>query len=398
MKNIKKVLLCHPQTQHSHKVAMALFNSDMLLKFVNPLVLSKKESFLPAIVERKVKNRIIDVPKEYLESNWFLEFRRIFEQKILKRKGEEQYFRVNERFQNSVSQTLIKRADIVIGFDSSSWLLAKRVKDEGKIFILDRTIAHHTSSKPIYKEGREMYPSWENEFRLPISDRYIDLENRELQLADVITVGGSFAKKTLVEQGVEESKIYINSYGIDMNALYPMERQLKSPIRFLFFGTIGARKGIAALLKAWELLDTTNAELLLAGYGQLPAHIKLPKNIKVLGEIHPSKRNELFNSVHVLVFPSLFEGFGQVLSEGAATGLPLITTYNTGGVELIKDGTNGFLIKANDYGALAEKIQFFINNPEKIEIMGNARLSEVRKSFSLQAYEERWLNLIKSFD
>ena len=58
----------------------------------------------------------------------------------------------------------------------------------------------------------------------------------------------------------------------------------------------------------------------------------------------------------VFVFPSLFEGFGLVLLEAMAMGLPIITTTHTAGPDLIEEGREGFIVPIRDANAIAEKL------------------------------------------
>jgi alpha-maltose-1-phosphate synthase len=58
----------------------------------------------------------------------------------------------------------------------------------------------------------------------------------------------------------------------------------------------------------------------------------------------------------VLVFPSLFEGFGLVIGEALSQGLPVITTANTGGPDILRDGQDGFIVPIRDSEAIAQRL------------------------------------------
>jgi glycosyltransferase involved in cell wall biosynthesis len=76
-----------------------------------------------------------------------------------------------------------------------------------------------------------------------------------------------------------------------------------------------------------------------------------------------------------------FEGFGLVFLEASAMGLPLISTSPSGVDEIIKDGYNGFKIKAEDHEAVTDKIIQLIEDPELLKTMGENAL-EHSKTFS----------------
>lgn len=54
-----------------------------------------------------------------------------------------------------------------------------------------------------------------------------------------------------------------------------------------------------------------------------------------------------------------------VITQALATGLPVITTYHSGLPDQVKNDVNGWLVNEGDYQALAEKIIYFIDHPEK---------------------------------
>jgi glycosyltransferase involved in cell wall biosynthesis len=74
----------------------------------------------------------------------------------------------------------------------------------------------------------------------------------------------------------------------------------------------------------------------------------------------------------VFVFPSLFEGFGLVITEAMSQGTPVITTERTAGLDFIDNDDNGWLVKAGDTTALRFAIENLLANPEKIKKAGLA--------------------------
>jgi glycosyltransferase involved in cell wall biosynthesis len=90
----------------------------------------------------------------------------------------------------------------------------------------------------------------------------------------------------------------------------------------------------------------------------------------------------------VLVLPSLLDGFGMVVSEALAHGLPVITTRNTGAADLIEPGINGWVIDAGNVEALAERLEHCIARPAELEAMREAaELSAARRPWSVYRSE-----------
>ncbi|RYY17333.1 MAG: glycosyltransferase, partial [Cytophagaceae bacterium] len=81
----------------------------------------------------------------------------------------------------------------------------------------------------------------------------------------------------------------------------------------------------------------------------------------------------------VLVFPSLFEGFGLVITEAMSQGTPVITTDRTAGPDLIAHGHNGWLVEAGNTAALQATIAELVRRPELVTQAGQAAQDTARR-------------------
>lgn len=147
-----------------------------------------------------------------------------------------------------------------------------------------------------------------------------------------IVVPSSFVRRTLIENGVSIDKIVVIPFGVDLNAFHPVLRRVMSrPLRFVFVGSMCARKGLPLLLEACRSLAPQNAELWLVGplsecVARLIPAIKGLRIRKVPGSEVPY----FLRHCEVLVFPSYFEGLAQVQLEAMASGIPIISTEVSG--------------------------------------------------------------------
>ena len=87
-------------------------------------------------------------------------------------------------------------------------------------------------------------------------------------------------------------------------------------------------------------------------------------------------------SEHVLIFPTLCDGFGQVVMEAFSSGLPVITTANAGAAEFVREGENGFLIPPADPAAHVQGMEKCVQHPEE--------LSQMRKEATVTARRWTW--------
>jgi peptidoglycan/xylan/chitin deacetylase (PgdA/CDA1 family) len=151
------------------------------------------------------------------------------------------------------------------------------------------------------------------------------------------------------------------------------------PLDFVVSCQMIHRKGIDVLLKACKQIKDLNWRLTLVGNGPLRPQLQRKFRLcfthdKVIfsGAIPYEKRHEAFAGHHVFVFPSRWDGWGMVVPEALAAGLPVVATDQViSAHEFIKNGVNGFIIPAEDPRVLADKMKYFIDYPEVIPQMSS---------------------------
>ena len=157
-----------------------------------------------------------------------------------------------------------------------------------------------------------------------------------------------------------------------------------------FTGRLNLEKGIQELIEAFENLTREQEDFFLLLIGpfeinrepipfELMERIQKNPRIRILGD---SPQPEKFFAISdVLCLPSYREGFGIVVLEAAAMGLPAIGTRVVGLVDSIVDGKTGILVPPKDSEALYRALQSMFNDNELRKKMGqNAK--HRAKSFS----------------
>jgi len=97
----------------------------------------------------------------------------------------------------------------------------------------------------------------------------------------------------------------------------------------------------------------------------------------------------------VLLLSSNIEGFPLVVLEAMRVGMPVISTDVGGVSEQIVDGCNGFLIKANNILAMTDKIEYFYNNKNEVEVMGTNAFDIFNEKFSLEKMIHKYNNTLQ---
>jgi glycosyltransferase involved in cell wall biosynthesis len=90
------------------------------------------------------------------------------------------------------------------------------------------------------------------------------------------------------------------------------------------------------------------------------------------GNRTPAEVQEAYRQSHVLIFPTLCDGFGMVVPEAMAAGCAVITTKNAGAADWIEEEKNGWKVEAGSVTALEEAIQKALDAGPKLERMREA--------------------------
>lgn len=237
---------------------------------------------------------------------------------------------------------------------------------------------HPKTARAILIEELERVPaaaaSLRNEHELHLSADEFSVMSAEPGLANGWTCASSFTARSLADYGVPAERIHVVPYGVDTTA-FPARVAPPANKQFtvVFVGSLIQRKGLFYLLDAFRKLGSGNVRLVLCGRGfvdrellaQYPG-LDIEVNIAL-----PTP--ELVRKIHaadLCVFPSILEGFAHVIPEIMACGVPVVTTPNTCGPDVINDGYDGFIIPIRDSDAIAERIDWGIENPSILAEMG----------------------------
>jgi starch synthase len=397
-----RVLLAHPGTQYSRHLATQLQRRGLLdafwscFAFHSESGLARVAEKMPDRWQQRVENRrIAAVPAEKLRTRPLQEL--IALTKIRLGGDEQEVFqRRNAAFQHAIPASAIQHAEAVIGFDTSSWILAQRAHEEGRPFILDQSIGHSRFFQRVRQQLAEEFSDWIDQTPQK-SEADLALESEEQAEADLIVAPSRFVVRTLEQNGIPTVKIRLNPFGVDLHRFTPAPKMPEfKPLRFVFVGALQSRKGLPLLFKAWQEIEPgSKAELWIVGDGRIPETVRrtLPGNVILQGRVSHRQLPHIFRQCHALVFPSYFEGLAQVQIEAAACGLPVIGTENSGCSEIVRHGETGYVLPAGDLDSLRYTLSEVIANPEIIVVM-RERLIQERNAWSWDKYGERWARIL----
>ncbi|MBR4215337.1 MAG: glycosyltransferase, partial [Bacteroidales bacterium] len=168
------------------------------------------------------------------------------------------------------------------------------------------------------------------------------------------------------------------------------------PLKVLYCGTVTQRKGIKYLLEAFRKIPKSTAELHIIGgiQGSGKAFDTYKDVYTYHGAIPQNVLFTRYQEFDILVLPTIFEGFGLVIPEAMAAGLPVITTQNSFGYEIIKHHQNGSIIPIRDTDALIKEILYYasLNNDSFNQMRIAAKNSA--EGYTREQFRQRIKNII----
>ncbi len=252
---------------------------------------------------------------------------------------------------------------------------------QGKPWICNRGSTHILVQKKILEEE---YQAW-HQPRPYFSQEGLKRALKEYDSADAIVVPSEFVRRSFLEQGFPKERVFKAPYGANLSLFSPRQTSetRRRPFRAFFVGACARRKGIGYLFDALKpCTQSKKIELWLIGAkdksvsdifhqhaGEFTHHGILPRR----------ELADYFSRCDVLILPSVEEGLALVQAQAMACALPVIATVNTGAEDLFTDGVEGFIVPPRDSGAIREKVEWMLDNPNKTKQMGQAALQRVKQ-------------------
>jgi UDP-glucose:(heptosyl)LPS alpha-1,3-glucosyltransferase len=226
----------------------------------------------------------------------------------------------------------------------------------------------------------------------------------------VIAISEMVKRNVMHHYGVSPNDIEVIYNGVDLDRFNPENRvKYRRDIRerygmtdkdfvILFVGSGFERKGVKYLLQAVESVPEP-VTVMIVGKGRKPSlsphgngeSFQRKQKIIFCG---PQKDIEqYYAAADIFVFPTMYEPFGNVHLEALASGLPVITTKNSGAAEIIVDGEQGVVIdRPEDVASISEKMNYFLQHRGRLESMSsNAR--KLAEEFSNERHIGKVLEL-----
>ncbi|MEE2998026.1 MAG: glycosyltransferase family 4 protein [Pseudomonadota bacterium] len=303
-----------------------------------------------------------------------------------------------ERFGRFVARNLGRSGtDLLVGWSSVTLEAIPVARDKGMAVVVDRGASHIVHQDNIltmaYQELDLEFPG--------ISRRVIGREMKEYLAADKIIVPSTVAANSFVDHGIAPEKLAVVRLGVDTERFRPVARSSRSgKPRILFVGSIGIQKGTPRLLQSFAPLSR-QAELHLVG----PVEQEFARALEGLptdgvtfrGPVAKHKIPKIYTEADIFCLPSVHEGFGMVVLEAMAAGLPVVVSDQVGAADVINNGESGYVFPVASGEALTEILAGLICNPKlRQEIGQTARQEAESRENTWDGYVDRVVPVLSS--
>lgn len=392
-----KIIVSHPTGNANVRAAINAFaQHNMLAKFNTTLATYSSAKWLkliPSSLRSELLRRSYEIDKKLIQSSPFREIGRLGFQKIGYKKltrheyGKFSVDAVYHSLDKAVATKISKlskteKPDGVYAYEDGALETFLKAESLQILRIYDLPKGYWRAERDLLGKELEKRPEWSMTLAgFKDSPEKLLRKDAELSKAQHIIVASSFTKSTLDYYQGSLPSISVVPYGfppvIEKRKYdYTSSRKLK----LLFVGSLSQLKGLANVLEAVEELNEY-VELTIVGRKStaecLPLNKGLSEHRYIPSLPHKGVLNEM--SEHdIFLFPSLFEGFGLVVTEAMSQGTPVITTNRTCGADIINHLVNGWIVDASSTNALVNQLRLILASPDQIEKVGRAAMDTAR--------------------
>ena len=368
---------------HAQQAARAYHERAALTAFATGFVFTERGALarlvrrlpagLAARAGRELRRReITEVPAEMLVSYPWLEVLRT----AMSRYAKDPVFAdfvwdvLSHRFDRTVARRRLDGVQAVHAFEYVAAYTFGEAARRGIARILSIPSIDSKEFEEIRRAEEARFPELRDRrhgyFAARFSRRY-DRRRAELALADVIVANSEVTRRSHIRAGADPAKIVAVPLAgpPPIAAIGKPAGDTDRPLSVLWAGNFTLGKGAHYFLDAWRaLVAGDRARATVYGAMRLPERILRPSppGMAFIGSVPQSELFAAFERADILVFPTLADGFGLVVTEAFSRGLPVITTDRAGASDLVRHRENGLIVPAGDATALADALRWCLDS------------------------------------
>lgn len=298
--------------------------------------------------------------------------------------------RVNAQLFESWVASQIEECDVFVGISGIGLKPGRVAQARGGKYVCDRGSSHIRFQARILKEEHARWGLNDQ----PVHPTSISREEAEYAQADAITVPSEFARRSFIEMGIEPAKVFKIPYGVRLDRFQKTSDPPSDSFDVLFAGNVSLQKGVPYLLEGFARFKHPGKRLRIAGAVLPEMRSLLPRfsldRVEFLGRLPQSELARRMSESHVMALPSIQDGFGMVMAQAMACGVPVIASEHTGGPDLFTDGVEGFIIPIRSPEAICDRLTQLADDSGMRQRMSEAALAHVRGLGGWSSYGSKY--------
>jgi glycosyltransferase involved in cell wall biosynthesis len=228
-------------------------------------------------------------------------------------------------------------------------------------------------------------------------------EEREYEQADWIGCPSSFVRSSFTGQGVAPARLFLLPLSVDVKRYRPeaqvnqaRQERIRSgqPLRVITLGNVSMQKGFVDYVQLVERMAGSACVFRVVGH-RLPEVRPMARRLNGLVEfvdrVPFDQVPQQLNWADLFLFPTVQDGFPGVLVQAGAAGVPILTTVNSSGPDVVEDGRTGWVVPVRDPQAMAEKLQWALSHREEFAWMAN----ETYQGFQRRSWDDVARDLVR---
>lgn len=285
------------------------------------------------------------------------------------------------------------RASAMFGFvrnlDPS---LAAHARSKGLAVVADQMIA------PMEEEQRqqliqlERFPDWATAVEPSDPDLVRRIEAETWDMVHHVTCASEYVRRSLLEAGVRPEKVTVVPYPLDAGGYEVLERPRREGFTVGCVGAVGLRKGAPYVFAVARRLPGVQFRLIGPVTVDV-ARLDVPSNVTLVGPVARERVPEELARLDAYFLPTTCEGSAVSVLEAMASGLPVVTSPNSGSP--VRHTVDGFVYPYDDVDSLAGSLDTLAADAALRTGMGRSAAIHVR-SFTIDRYADGLLSVVSS--
>lgn len=259
----------------------------------------------------------------------------------------------------------------------------------GIVTVGDQMSAPIAEAVRVARHLKARWPEWDPDWSVEDLLRFERLQSDSWAALRHFTCASDYVRSGLIAEGVDPDRISVLPYPIDVRqAAAPDRSKRTGPVVVGCVGRVTLPKGAPYFLEAAKRLKSDHVRFVMVGPMGLPssAAAKFGDHVELAGPVPRDAVARRLEQFDMFFFPATCEGSSGAVIEAMASGLPVVTSPNSG--TFARDGMEGFLRAYDDVDGFVECITRLAEDPSLRRTMGEAARKRV-EGFGIDHYAAR---------